>query len=74
MSSISVGELRRLEAYLRRRLNNPQIRIEHHATQKEMGEVFLGDEFFGTVYRDTEDGEITFDINITILQDDLEGS
>ena len=68
---ISLSELRSVEAYLRRRLNNKEIRLSPHGSQGDMGELFLGDEFFGTVYRDTEDGEITFDINITILQEDL---
>ena len=69
--SISARELAQVESYLRRRLGCPALRIAHHATQKEMGEIFLGEEFLGTVYRDTEDGEVTFDINITILQEDL---
>ena len=69
--SMSESELQQVESYLRRRLNNQSVRVTRHAIRPEMGEVFLGEEFLGTIYRDTEDGEVTFDINITILQEDL---
>lgn len=68
---ISVPELRKLEVYLRGRLRSPEIHLSPHAQQKEMAELRIGREFFGTVYRDAEDGEVNFVITITILPEDL---
>jgi hypothetical protein len=36
-------------------------------------EVLLKGEFIGTVYKDTEDGDISYDFNMAILDIDLPG-
>ncbi|MDP6259748.1 MAG: DUF3126 family protein [Rhodospirillales bacterium] len=34
-------------------------------------EVYLTEEFIGTIYRDDEEGEISYDFNMAILEIDL---
>jgi hypothetical protein len=33
--------------------------------------VLIGDEFIGTLHRDDEEGEVSYALTITILQEDL---
>jgi Protein of unknown function (DUF3126) len=65
------SDIARLEAYLRTTLGNDRIRIEVPKNRGASVEVRVGSEFLGTVYRDEEDGEVSFSLHITILDEDL---
>jgi len=39
--------------------------------KEDMVEVFLGDEFIGTMFRDEDEGEVSYDFNMAILEFDL---
>jgi hypothetical protein len=66
---ISATEMTKIEAYLRRVLGNPAIRLDR---QPPEAEVFIGDEFIGIVYPDEADGERAFYFEMAILGDDLD--
>ncbi|MBR4931738.1 MAG: DUF3126 family protein, partial [Alphaproteobacteria bacterium] len=36
-------------------------------------EVYVGKEFIGVVYKNDDDGEISYDWNMSILPEDIEG-
>ncbi|MDR0367357.1 MAG: DUF3126 family protein [Rickettsiales bacterium] len=63
--------LSKVERCIRSRLGSDRIVLKHTA-DPEMAEVYIGDEFVGTVYRDDDDGEVSFDFNMSILDADLE--
>ena len=65
------SDIARLEAYLRSTLGNDRIRIEVPKTRGASVEVRVGAEFLGTVHRDEDDGEVSFSLHITILEEDL---
>lgn len=65
-------ELRRVQAYLRDKFGNPKIRLRDRTQSDESVEVFVGDEFIGVIYRDEEDGEVSYDFNMAILAYDLQ--
>lgn len=65
------SDIARLEAYLRSTLGNDRIRIEVPKARGASVEVRVGGEFLGTVHRDEEDGEVSFSLHITILEEDL---
>jgi hypothetical protein len=48
-------------------------RIHVDAPKKSRGtvEVRVGDEFVGTLHRDEDDGEVSFALNMVILDEDL---
>ncbi|QDH14208.1 DUF3126 family protein [Formicincola oecophyllae] len=71
MADLSASEIPRLQGALRRLLHSPDITVRPDATRKGSFEVAVGPEAVGTVYRDDEDGEVTYAINITVLQEDL---
>ena len=62
----------RLQKYLRRVFKNDALRVVAHPKKKEMAEVFMGDEFVATLYRDEEDGEISYQFQMAILAEDLD--
>ncbi|HUB46025.1 MAG TPA: DUF3126 family protein [Acetobacteraceae bacterium] len=65
------SEIARVEAYLRSTLGSDRIRIEVPKTRGASVEVRAGREFIGTLHRDDEDGEVSYSLHITILEEDL---
>ena len=64
-------DIARVEAYLRTTLGSDRIRIAVPKRRSASVEVRAGEEFLGTLHRDEEDGEVSFSLHITILEDDL---
>ena len=64
-------ELRRVQIYMREKFANPKIRLRDRTQSDESVEVFIGDEFIGVIYRDEDDGEVSYDFNVAILAYDL---
>ncbi len=64
-------DIARVEAYLRTVLGSDRIHIDVPKSRGASVEVRAGREFLGTLHRDDEDGEVSFSLHITILEDDL---
>ena len=65
------SDIARVEAYLRKTLGSDRIKIDPPKSRNAPVEVRAGREFLGTLHRDDEDGEISFSLHITILEEDL---
>jgi hypothetical protein len=65
------ADIARVEAYLRRTLGSDRIHIDAPKTRNAPVEVRAGREFLGTLHRDEDDGEVSFSLHITILEEDL---
>lgn len=65
-------EIERVQRYLRTLFGNPQIKVTPQPKKKDMAEVYLGEDFVGTLYRDDEDDEISYNFQMAILDSDLE--
>ncbi len=68
---MSPSEIARVEAYLRATFGNDRIRI---AVPKKSGapiEVTVNGEFIGVLHRDTDEGEVSYSLNMSILEEDL---
>ncbi|MGB2219823.1 MAG: DUF3126 family protein [Henriciella sp.] len=61
----------RLEAYLKQKLN-PEIRLAARKETSDSVEVYLGSEFIAVVYKDEDEGEVSYALNMTVLQEDLD--
>ena len=68
---MQASDIARVEAYLRQTLGTDRINIEAPKTRGRSVEVRAGREFLGTLHRDDEDGEVSFSLHITILEEDL---
>lgn len=65
------NEIARLQAYLRRNFSNERITVVPPAKKGQPVEVTIGEEFIGTLYRDEDDGDVSYAFNMTILSEDL---
>jgi len=68
---VKAEELRKLESYFKRTLNS-QIQVRARPQKDDSAEVYLGDEFIGVVFRDDEDGDLSYNFSMAILDIDLE--
>ena len=64
-------DIARVEAYLRKVLGSERVRIVPPKSRGASTEVWAADEFLGTLHRDVEDGEVSYALQITILEEDL---
>ncbi|MGH2341650.1 DUF3126 family protein [Segnochrobactraceae bacterium EtOH-i3] len=65
-------EINRLEIYLRNKFELPALAIKARPRKNDSAEVFIGDEFIGVIYRDDEDGELSWNFQMAILEVDLD--
>lgn len=65
------NEIARVQDYLRRTFGNDRIFVAPPARKGTSAEMRIGDEFIGTIHRDDEDGEVSYALHITILEEDL---
>ena len=63
-------EIWRVEKYLRNLFRLDTITLMERQ-QKDSVEVHVGGEFIGLVYRTDEEGEVSYDFNMSILEMDL---
>jgi hypothetical protein len=70
-AAMQPADIARVEAYLRKTIGSDRIRIEVPQNRSASIEVWAGGEFLGTLHRDDEDGEVSYSLQITILDEDL---
>lgn len=65
-------EISQLETYLRKKFRLDTIEVRQRPIKDDSVEVYIGDEFIGVLFKDDEDGEVSYDFNMAILAFDLE--
>ncbi|EHH68273.1 DUF3126 family protein [Gluconobacter morbifer] len=71
MADMTPSEVTRLQTTLRRLLGSPKLTV-NKPTRKGMSVELAADgEVIGTIHRDEDEGEISYAIHITILEEDL---
>jgi uncharacterized protein DUF3126 len=65
------NEIARVQAYLRRLFANDRITIDPPTKRGAPVEVRIGDEFIGVLHRDEDEGEVSYALQIAILETDL---
>jgi Protein of unknown function (DUF3126) len=65
------ADIERVQSYLRQLLGTERIRVIAPRRTGLSVEVAIGDEVVGTLHRDTEDGEVSYAVHLTILEEDL---
>jgi hypothetical protein len=65
------ADLDRVQAYLRRLLGSDRIQLLAPARPGLSVEVAVQDEVIGTLHRDEEEGEVSYSVHLTILEEDL---
>ncbi len=65
-------EIVKLEKYLRKTFKLETLSVKQRPKKDDSAEVLVGDEFIGILFRDDEDGEVSYQFQMAILQFDLE--
>lgn len=65
------SEIDRVQKYLRDKFKNSEVKLKERHQSDGSVEVYLGDEFIGVIYKDDEEGDISYDFNMSILEVDL---
>ena len=63
-------ETQRVEAYLKEKLH-PGLRLVARDKTDDSVEVYLGAEFIAVLYKDVDEGEVAYQFQMTVLQEDL---
>ena len=71
MNNVNSNEIASVEKYLRKVFGNESLGLDRKTSKADSVEVTLGGEFIGVIYRDDEEGELSYSFNMAILADDL---
>lgn len=65
-------EISKVEAYLRKTFGTKNLSIRPRPKKDDSAEVYIGEEFVAVLYREEEDGELSYQFQMAILDVDLE--
>jgi len=68
---MQLSEIARLQAYLRTTFDNNRFVVKPPKKAGQPVEVFLGENFVGVLHRDEDEGEVSYALQIAILEEDL---
>ena len=68
---VNRSEIWRVERYMRNLFRLDTITLVERPKQPDSVEVLINGEFIGVVFRDEEDGEVSYAFNMAILEMDL---
>lgn len=65
-------EIKRLTTFLRRKFELPTISVRRRPQKADSAEVYIGEEFIGIIFRDDEEGDLSYNFQMAILDYDLD--
>lgn len=65
-------ELARVEAYLKKTFGTQNLSVRARPKKDDSAEVYIGDDFVAVLFREEEDGELSYQFQMAILEMDLE--
>ncbi len=65
-------EITRLEGYLRKTFGTPNLSVRARPKKDDSAEVYIGEDFIAVLFREDEDGEVSYQFQMAILDVDLE--
>lgn len=68
---MKVNDIVRLQAYLQQKFDTNRIKLMQRPKAPDSVEMMIDEEFIGVVYRDDDEGEISYQLNICVLEEDL---
>ena len=68
---MTLSEIDRLQTYLRRLFGSERIKVVPPPRRGLSIELAVNDETIGTVHKDVDDGETSYSIHLTLLEEDL---
>lgn len=65
-------EIKNIQAYLRAKFGTERISIKKGDGKDAPVEVYINKEYVGPIYKNTDDGEVSYDFMMSILKEDLD--
>ena len=65
-------ELAKLQAYLRKTFGTQTLTVRARPKKDDSAEVYIGDDFVAVLFREEEEGEVSYQFQMAILEMDLE--
>jgi len=65
-------EIAKLNKFLKAKFQLESLSVRKRPVKDDSAEVYIGDEFIGVIFRDEEDGELSYNFSMAILDFDLE--
>ena len=65
-------ELARLQTYLRKTFGTGNLTVRARPKKDDSAEVYIGDDFIAVLFREDEDGEVSYQFQMAILELDLQ--
>ena len=65
-------ELAKVQKFMRRTLQSPNLEVRARPKKDDSAEVYIGEEFVGVLFRDEEDGDLSYNFSMAILDYDLD--
>jgi uncharacterized protein DUF3126 len=72
VAALKPEEIAKLTNFLRSKFDLTTINVRKRPQKTDSAEVYIGDEFIGVIFRDEEDGELSYNFSMAILDFDLE--
>lgn len=69
---MNTKELAQLTKFFRRTFQNMQMEVRARPKKNDSAELYLGDEFLGVISRIEDEGEVSYDLSMSILDFDLD--
>jgi hypothetical protein len=69
---VTPEEIGKLQTFLRRKFELPALAVRRRPQKDDSAEVYIGEEFIAVIYRDDEEGELSYNFQMAILDFDLE--
>jgi len=70
---VTRDEILKLERYLKTLFRLPDLQVRQRPQKEDSAEVFIGEEFIGVLFRDEDEGELSYQFQMAILDYDLQG-
>ena len=64
-------EITQLENYMRKLFDLQTLEVRQRPNKDDSAEVYIGDEFIGIMFRDDDDGDLSYQFQMAILEFDL---
>jgi hypothetical protein len=68
---MQISEIARVQQYLRTAFDNNRFVVKPPKKEGQPVEVYLGENFVGVLHRDEDEGEVSYSLQIAILEEDL---
>jgi hypothetical protein len=69
---VTKDELAKLQSYLRKTFGTKNLTVRARPKKDDSAEVYVGDDFIAVLFREDEDGEVSYQFQMAILELDLE--